>query len=219
MARIYGSFAELVEEHRGVFGLLESRGAGLDVPRAVWDVRQPEVDRGAEALRKAEEKVRGLQDDVARLEEGGRRFARETAAKDAALADCGRRAEALADRARALEGRLRALEGESAGKDARAREMESARGRAAAEKGLLARENAALGERLAGLSAELRRQREAALRLAEEARAKDERVAELGALLDKERAYSRQYRRINNRMSVEMDRMGREVEALRAAVH
>ena len=219
MGKIYGSFAELAREHRGVFDALESRGVGLDVPRAVWDVRQPEVERLEDALRRSEALVRGLRNDVARLEEGNRRFATEVADKDVRIEELDRLAADLADEARGLRERARELRGELAGRDAAVGDLESSRGRAAAERDRLAREGSALKERAERLAEELRLQREAALRIAEESRAKDARAEELAALLAKERAYSKQYRQINNRMSVEMDRMGREVEALRSAVH
>ena len=71
----------------------------------------------------------------------------------------------------------------------------------------------------AHLKAELSYQKELVYTLVQGTEERDIKIEELSSLLAESQKYSKQYKRINNKMSLEMDKMGREVEILKMAVN
>lgn len=116
-----------------------------------------------------------------------------------------------------LRPRIEDLEKNLAKRDSYIRSLEFAHKSARLEGEESRREREDLEKVWRETSENLAREKGITRRLAEALEERDNRIGTLGVEIREREAYARRYREINNGMSVEMDRMARELETLRGA--
>ena len=117
-----------------------------------------------------------------------------------------------------LEPRLKALEESKAVRESYIKSLEFAHKSARCRGERLLRERDDLEKRGEQASCDLSREKECVHRLSEALEEREAQIRALSSEVSQRESYAKRYREINNRMSVEMDRMSRELEALRPAL-
>ena len=212
----------LEKEKKRLKGELEKTEAEAKKYR---DTSERELMALREEKQKLEQEVSSLREKARELEElkvfwrgQEEEYRSAFGERDRALAKLKAQEEGPLKEALGLRPRLDSLENILAKRDSYIRSLEFAHRSARFEGEESRRQRDDLEKSGREVSENLLREKSITRRLAEALEERDSSIGELRAKVREREAYGKRYREINNGMSVEMDRMARELETLRGAL-